>query len=56
MDLDLVTAVIPSVPEPAGSARAPHSTENDLQAITDLRDRGLFTEHEFAKAKRELLG
>ncbi len=54
MFLDRVTSVLPTVTEPATPA-ASRSGVDDLASLTDLRDRGLLTEEEFAVATKKLL-
>jgi hypothetical protein len=55
MFLDRVTAVLPSVAEPAPAPAKPRSKADDLQTLADLRARGVITEEEFQAQKKSLL-
>jgi len=54
MFLDRLTSVLPRVPESAASVVTGPSAADQLEALTDLRDRGFLTEDEFVEAKNKL--
>jgi hypothetical protein len=52
---DRVSAVLPSVAEHSRASTGHRSTARDLAVLTELPERGLLTQDEFAAEKQRLL-